>query len=193
VDKKAFLEELSRGLSGLSCEEQEKWLDFYAEMIDDRMEDGLSQEEAVGAVGPVETVVEQILSQSPPAEKPKKKRELKTWQTVLLIVGSPIWFSLLVAAASVVFSLLVTAWALVISFYAAAVAVAVSGLACVVALPLFLWKGNVLTAFASVGCGLFCIGLGIAWFIGTHYMTKGVVWSCKKLFAAILPGKEAVQ
>ena len=198
MNKREFLAAVGNGLKGLSYEEQDKWLDFYSEMIDDRMEEGMTEPEAVGAIGSVEAVVEQILAQSKP--ETKKKRELKTWQTVLLIVGSPLWFSLLIAAASLVFSLLVTTWAVVIAFYAVAVSLIASGAACVV-MPLVLVPMsiagastfNLITGLVAMGTGLFALGLGIFWFIGTRYMTKGVLWLCKKLFAAFFSGKEAAQ
>ena len=189
MNKREFLTAVGNGLKGLSYEEQDKWLDFYSEMIDDRMEEGMTEPEAVAAIGSVEAVVEQILAQSKP--ETKKRKELKTWQTVLLVVGSPLWFSLLIAAVSVVFSLLVTAWALVISFFATAVAATACGLAGIALLVALLFQGNVVVAFFGFGMGLISAGLGIFLFIGTQYMTKGVIWLCKALFAVLIPGKEA--
>lgn len=191
MNKKEFINALGKGLAGLSCEEQDKWLDFYGEMIEDRIEEGLSEEEAVAAVGNVDAVVEQILLQSKPEKKQKKKRELKTWQTVLLIVGSPLWFSLVVAAASVVFSLMVAMWAVVISFYAVAVSLMACGLAGVVITPVMMVRGNMGAGLFCLGAGLFCGGFGMLWFIGTNYMAKGAAWLCKKLFTLCIPGKEA--
>ena len=190
MNKNEFISALGKGLAGLSCEEQDKWLDFYSEMIEDRIEEGLTEEEAVAAVGNVDAVVDQILSQSKP-EKKKKKRELKTWQLVLLIVGSPLWFSLVVAAASVVFSLMVAMWAVVISFYAVAVSLLACGLAGVVITPVMMVRGNMGAGLFCLGAGLFCGGLGMLWFIGTNYMAKGAAWLCKKLFALCIPRKEA--
>ena len=200
MNKQEFLQALGKGLSGLPYAEQDKWMDFYGEMIEDRIEEGLSEEEAVAAVGSVEDVIAQILAQSKPEKKEKKKRELKSWHWVLLIAGSPIWFSLLIAAASVIFSLIVALWSVVIVFYAIAVSLLVSGAACVV-MPLILvpmsiagaGTFNLTTGLVAMGAGLFAVGLGIYWFIGTHYMTKGVVQLCKKLFAMLFPGKEAAQ
>lgn len=187
MDKKTFLAELSKGLAGLSYEEQDKWLDFYAETIEDRMEDGLSEEKAVAAIGSVEDVIAQILQQSQPEKKEKKKLNLEPWHLVLLIVGSPIWFSLLVAA-----------WAVIISFYAVAVSLMVSGVVLVLAplilIPLgYIGVGTFTLApgILCMGAGLVCAGLGIFWFIGTHYMTKGIIWLSKKLFTAVFFGKEA--
>ena len=200
MNKKDFLAALGKALAGLSCEEQDKWLDFYSEMIDDRMEDGLTEIEAVAAVGTVEQIAAQILSQAGSEKKPKKKRELKTWHLVLLIVGSPVWFSLLIAAASVVFSLIVTVWSVVIGLYAAAVAIAVSGLALVLApllmIPLYsIGAGGfgLAGSIVCVGAGLFCMGFGILWFIGTNLVARGTVWLCKKLFSLCLPGRRSAR
>ena len=63
MNKKAFLWALMDGLSGLPMEDIERSLDYYSEMIDDRMEDGLSEEEAVAAMGPVKEICAQIRKQ----------------------------------------------------------------------------------------------------------------------------------
>ena len=65
MDKAAFLSQLEKGLAGLPREDLEERLSFYREMIEDRMEDGLSEAEAVEAVGPVEAVISQIIAETP--------------------------------------------------------------------------------------------------------------------------------
>ena len=62
MDKAQFLEELKRRLSGLPQSELEERLLFYSEMIDDRVEDGLTEEEAVAGIGSVDALVEQIMT-----------------------------------------------------------------------------------------------------------------------------------
>ena len=47
MSKTEFLTELKKALEGLPEEDIEKSLEYYSEMIDDRIEDGLSEEEAV--------------------------------------------------------------------------------------------------------------------------------------------------
>ena len=59
------METLRKRLAGLPQAEIEERLAFYNEMIDDRIEDGLTEEEAVAEVGPVEDVVNQIMSEIP--------------------------------------------------------------------------------------------------------------------------------
>ena len=191
MNKQEFLRTLGQGLKNLPYAEQDKWIDFYGEMIDDRVEEGLSEEEAVTAIGSVEDVIAQILTQIQPEKKETKKRELKPWHWVLLIAGSPVWFSLLVAAASVIFSLMVIAWSVAIVFYAMAVSLIAVGVVSVLLMPVHWYRGDPVLGLFYLGAGLLCVGLGIVWFIGTHYMTKGIVWLCKKLFTALFSRKEA--
>ena len=61
MNKQDFLKELSRALSGLPREDLEERLAFYSEMIDDRMEDGLSEEEAVADIGSIDEAASQII------------------------------------------------------------------------------------------------------------------------------------
>ena len=51
MNKKRFLSELRRGLSGLPQAEVEERLSFYSDMIDDRIEDGCSEAAAVAEIG----------------------------------------------------------------------------------------------------------------------------------------------
>ena len=57
MNKNQFLEELSRRLEGCSDAERKIALDFYAEMISDRMEEGMTEEEAVAALGSIDQII----------------------------------------------------------------------------------------------------------------------------------------
>ena len=57
-----FLLELHERLSVLPEEEIEERLAFYNEMIADHMEEGLSEEEAVAAIGSVDEIASQIIA-----------------------------------------------------------------------------------------------------------------------------------
>ena len=56
MNKEQFLSELSRRLDGLNGNDLYRTLEYYAEMIDDRMEEGISEEAAVAALGDLENV-----------------------------------------------------------------------------------------------------------------------------------------
>lgn len=57
MNKQEFLAALAEGLTGLPQADVEERLAFYGEMIDDRMEEGLTEEEAVKEAGPVQDIV----------------------------------------------------------------------------------------------------------------------------------------
>ena len=94
MKKNEFLLELKERLVGLPETDMKQSLDYYTEMIDDRMEDGLSEEEAVAAIGDLDEIVRQILTETPhpPAtvkkEQKNQKRGLEVWMIVLLVLGA---------------------------------------------------------------------------------------------------------
>ena len=61
MNKEEFLNALRSALAGLPQEDIEERLAFYSESIDDRVEDGLTEEEAVEAIGTVAEVRELAL------------------------------------------------------------------------------------------------------------------------------------
>lgn len=73
MSKQEFLEPLRRGLSGLPREDIEERLKFYSEMLEDRMEEGLSEEEAVSAAGSVDEIVAQAVADIPLAKIAKER------------------------------------------------------------------------------------------------------------------------
>ena len=64
MNKKEFLDILQARLAGLPQKDISRSLEFYAEMIDDRMEEGMDEQQAVSEIGSVDEVVTQILSET---------------------------------------------------------------------------------------------------------------------------------
>ena len=58
MNKTEFLDALRHALGKLPSYEVEQSIAFYAEMIDDRIEDGMSEQEAVAALGSVHAIAE---------------------------------------------------------------------------------------------------------------------------------------
>ena len=152
MTKKAFLSELRAALSALPEQEQNERLRFYAEMIDDRMEDGMTEEEAVAAVGNTNEIAQRIHTE---AAVQAPQQGVRVWLILLLVLGSPLWLSLYAALWAVIISL----WAVFVSF----AAVSLSGY---VAAPVFGVHGNFPMAAASLGAGLFMTGCTIFLFFG---------------------------
>ena len=186
MTKLEFILALNEKLSAYPKAEVQQRLSFYSEMIEDRMEDGLSEEEAVAAVGDVDRIAAEIAAELTPEEAPKPPkpapREWKTWVIVLLIVGSPVWFSLAVGAGAAVLSLYASVWAVIISLWAVfgtLVACGVCGIACGIG---FAFGGYIFPGLAVVAAALVCAGLSILAFFGCKAITDLTVTLTKRLF-----------
>ena len=184
MTKEAFLSELRNGLAGLPQDDTEERLSFYAEMIDDRMEEGISEEEAVAGIGPVSEVIRQIISEIPLSrivkEKIRPKRTLRAWEIVLLVLGFPLWFPLLIAAFAVLLSLYLALWALLVSLWSIEVSLAALALAGIAVSVLQAVRGQFLPAVFLLGAALFCGGAAVFLFPACTAASKGLVLLAKK-------------
>lgn len=179
MSKQEFLAQLRRGLSGLPQDDIAERMTFYSEMIEDRMEDGLSEEEAVAAVGAVDEIVARTVSEIPlvqiAKERVKPKRQLKAWEIVLLVLGSPVWLSLLLAAFAIVLSLYVAVWSLVISLWAVFGSLAIGMLAGLLVGVIRACSGDALLGAVQAAAGMLCAGLAIFMFFACKAATKGLL------------------
>ena len=185
MNKEIFLHSLQDRLAGLPQADIRKTLDYYAESIDDRVEDGATEEEAVMALGSLDDVVSQTLDGVPLSalvkEAVKKKRAPGALEIVLLVLGSPIWLSLLIALLAVVLSLYVALWAVLIAFAACALALIPAAIFGVVGAVLYFVAGRTLPGLFLLGCALCCLGLSVFFIALTVLACKGIVRLTKYL------------
>lgn len=177
--KREFLYELKRNLSSLPKQEVEERVNFYGEMIDDRIEEGCEEEAAVAAIGTVDEICAQIIDDIPllsiAKERIKPKRQLKSWEILLLALGSPIWLSLIISVAAVIISLYAVLWSLLISVWAVFISLTACVPACAVCGVLFTVGGNALSGIFMIGTGAFCTGLAVILFFACKRATAGTV------------------
>ena len=185
MNKQEFLCELQAALNGLPHDNIKESILFYSEMIDDRTEDGMSEDEAVADIGSVDEVASQIIAEVPllkiAKEKIKPKRKMKAWEIVLLCVGSPIWVSLLIAAFAVILSLYIALWSIIIALWAAFGAIVGGAVGGILGGVLFIVTGNVYSGITMIAAGLVLAGLSIFAFFGCKAATRGILVLTKKL------------
>ena len=94
MNKTEFLEKIRSGLGGIPQKDIDERLAFYSEMIDDRIEDGITEEEAVAQTGSADEIIAQIVSDYPlnklVKEKIRPERRLRAWEIVLIVLGFPL-------------------------------------------------------------------------------------------------------
>ena len=189
MTKLEFILALKNRLSALPQDEVDDRLTFLAEMIDDRIEEGLSEEEAIKDIGTVDDVVNQILAETPLIKivkhKVKPAQKMRAWEIVLIAVGSPIWLSLLIALFAVVISAYAVIWSVVAAAWSVFAAIAGSAVGALAGGIVLICVDNLLVGLALIGASLVLAGLSIFAFIGCIKITKGTVWLTGKLALAI--------
>ncbi len=189
MDKYVFLECLRDKLSGLPQEDINRSVDFYSEMIDDRIEDGMSEEEAVADIGSVDDIVAEILRTTPLAklvkEKVKPKRKLHAWEIVLLAVGSPLWLSLGIALLCIILAVYIVIWAVVLSLICVNIALFATALALFACVAGFALQAEIPEMLMCMGAALIVGGLALLMTLGIKGTIKGTVWLSKKIVLGI--------
>lgn len=189
MNKIEFLDKLRARLKGLSTEDVSSSADYYGEMIDDRIEEGMSEEDAIAALGELDDIVKEILREIPlhkiVREKAKNRRHLRVWEIVLISAGSPLWVPIALAFVIMVLAVYISTWTIVLSCYAVTLALGVSSIACLIG-------GCAAFVLMGVGEGLFLLGaalvvaaLAILALLGCNGFAKGVVYLGKKIILGI--------
>lgn len=189
VTKAEFIQELEARLSGLPKKEVSDRVAFYSEMIDDRIEEGLSEEAAVADVGTVKGIVKQIINEIPlgkiAKESLKKRRKPTALELTLIIIGSPIWLSILISLAAVVLSLYVSIWAVVISLWATCLALAVGGAGGVIGATVLTFTSSITPGAFLFSLSIFSMGAAIFAFFGCKEATRGTILLTKVIIRGI--------
>ena len=176
MTKLDFLLTLDRRLEVLPDADRKASLDYYAEILDDLVENGMTEAEAVDSLGSVDTIAEEILMDVPLPKlvkaKMKKSRRLTGTELTLLIVGFPIWLPLLISAFAIVVSVYVSLWAVVISLYAADLSLAAGALGGLVGAIMMFVGGQPASGLLFLGAMLALAGLGILLFFGCNAVAK---------------------
>lgn len=172
MKKLEFINELGAQLHSMPTEEVRPLLDYYMEIVADRMEEGMTEEEAVASLGPIPELAEKILAEQPqpepkpepistpapiPEPVPQKKRRWSASSIALAIVLSPLWLALLCILISVEIAVWVTLASLVVS----SGAMILGGIAGSILslIPMFDPVSAAARIFVS-GCCLVCAGVG---------------------------------
>ena len=199
MSKADFLRLLERALAQLSEEERQKNLEYYSELLDDMMEEGMTEAEATAKLGSPSQIAQSILQEMPLGKLVSTRMKPKSGWTplaiVLAVVGSPIWVPLLLAGAAVVLALFVSIWALGFAAIAVVIGLAVA----VVAAPIIAIRAAAMTlplGLMLLGAGLVLLGLCVLGGLMAVELCKLLwqltVWLCHKVKGLFIRKEENV-
>lgn len=163
MTKQEFLNRIGALLSCLPQEQVHEAQAFYTEAIDDRMEEGMSEAEAVASLGDPAHIAEEIIDDLPvvprAAAKTRRKSSLLFW--IIVILGSPAWVPLGAAFFIVVACIYAVVWVLAGCIWLiAAVSCALSPIFWIFSLSGAM-AGQLPFACSFLGMGLVALGLGL--------------------------------
>lgn len=160
MNKAYFLDSLEQNLGSLSREERFKFISYYDEIIEDYIEDGYSEKDAVKKVGDPLIVAQNILKE--PREKKVKvlSKSGKIFIGFLIILGFPLWGSLLLTGILLILSGYIIIWCLPFTTGTFAVAGLYASLVSIIGSP-FLFKEGTYLVVTQFGIGILVLGLSI--------------------------------
>lgn len=189
MNRQQFLAAIEKKLEGMPGDDVRSSIDYYEEMLNDRIDEGMTEEDAIKDMGSVDDITAQILAEQPLAlvirdnikEKIKPSRALKVWEIVLIVLGSPLWICLLAAGvaiaaalAVVVLAVYVTLWCAVVTLWCAVLTLALGALVGIGWGIAAIFTGKPMLALLVIGGGLVCGGLGILMFFLALLAAKGL-------------------
>ena len=106
MTKADFLQLLERALAQLPEEERQANLEYYSELLDDMLEEGMTEAEATAKLGSPSQIAQSILQEVPLGKLVSTRMKPKSGWTplaiVLAVVGSPVWVPLLLLGGGLV-------------------------------------------------------------------------------------------
>lgn len=178
MTKLEFINQLGDLLSTLPPDEVKPILDYYLESIADRMDDGMTEEEAIASLGDPGELAQKHLSEMVPPKAPEpeteslvipeeylepkpRKHRLPLWAIILLIIGFPVWGGIGIGILGAVLGIYVAIWSILLSLLVAAGSMILGGIAGVVAACFgFVVPASPPVLVLAMGLSLICTALG---------------------------------
>lgn len=178
MTKAEFLNALRQKLSALPAAEIERSINYYSEILDDRIEEGMGEEEAVASLEDPDTIARKIIGETPFSTlvkaKAAEKGGLKAWHIVLIVLGFPVWFPLILSFFILIFAFYLVIWSLILAVFALVASLGLGGLALLVLSPVSFGHGLPVGLF-NLGVGLAAVGLAIFAFFPAVKLSKALI------------------
>lgn len=188
--KQEFLAQLRSGLEAASIEDIDECIEFYDEMISDRIESGMNEESAVAQMESIDSIISNYKAEKPVAklimdkvqkshDDAKGKGKGALW-IVLAIIGFPIWLPILIVVFALLLTLYIVLWCIVIAVFCVLVAIGAVALS-----GLFIFI-MMFTGIVPWPLGIFSLGAGL-FLGGLAALLWHPIWSLCKAIAGMIP------
>lgn len=187
LNKAEFLDDLKCKLSSLPKEEREKTVNYYTEMIDDRIESGMGEEEAVAQMESTQTIAERLI----PEESKNKTTSEKVFDFIdkfftkhgylvvlaILILSFPLWSPIVVGVLIFV--------GLFFAFLFAMIALGAICTVVALGIAISFITQSLLSALSALGVSMIFAGVTMLITIGTFKLIRQISDFCKRSYKGI--------
>lgn len=206
MNKATFIDELQHRLNDIPEPGRERAIEYYAEMIDDKIEEGMTEDEAVASTGDVDVIAGRIRNEyfndyrsrgySQGNEyngyysgtQARSGSGFKPWILIILIL-IPIFLPLIMVVLVLALVLIIMAGVLIAACYALTAASAFSGAYSVFAFMPNILSGNGAYGTMLLGMGLFLMGFSIFLFFASNKLTGFIFGGLFRLISRPFRGK----
>lgn len=187
MNKQQFLNALAEALKKLPREERYRTLAYYDELIDDRVEDGQNEYAVVESMGSPADIARDLLGIEEQKSVKQYGKGAKAWIIVLLVLGFPIWGSLLLTAAILLLTVYILLYLPILILGALAVGFLGASLMGIVGAPFLAFEVGVFTgglpaALFQAGVCVALLGLSLLCAVGLYHTTKGIVRASRSIW-----------
>lgn len=180
MTKTTFIDTLRGLLQSLNEDECNKFISYYEEIIEDYKESGLTEEEVIKKIGTPQSIADNILSEQDSINIKVPSFSSKILNVILLILGFPLWGSLLLALVLLILSAYIIIWCIPFTTGASSIAFFVAALISIIGSP-FMMADVLTVGIVQLGLGVSSVGLSILLGCITIYLSKKLVVITKKL------------
>lgn len=174
MNKQEFMDELKIAIQDQAYTTVSQAITYYDEMIDDLIEDGISEEDAISQLGSIEKIALQIKNEDQIIEvKPLKKSKSLTI-SVLLFLGFPLWGSLVAAGVCLLLAFYIILWCIPIVTVALGIS---GGLYFIVGIfgSFALLNSSLALVLMQFGLSAICGAIGIMGIYSTYLLSSKIL------------------
>lgn len=184
MNKQQFLAALAEALKKMPREERYKTLAYYDELVDDRVEDGMSEYEAIEKLGSVEVIARDLLGAEENEAEPKEKMGggRRALVVTLLVLGFPLWGSLMLVALTLLLVAYILLYLPVLILGTLSLGFFAGSLFGLAGTPFLIADAGLMVGVFQLGACIAVLGLSVLCAVAFYYATKGILKASKAIW-----------
>ncbi len=179
MNKAEFLSELTLYLQKMNNSEKQKFIVYYDEIISDYVENGITEEDAVKKIGFPKNIAEELLDSYDSVKFNLPNTNNKILNIILIIIGFPLWGSILLSVVLFVISIYIIIWCVPITTGAGCAGFLATSIVGIIGSPFVIAK-SASVGILQLGTGIASIGISLLLGIVTIDLAKKIVIVTKK-------------